>query len=88
MDHALDRAEGMIANRIAALLRAMVELARVGHELPRDRVMRVATVDGVRHNRCDGDRIARGHFGKPAEARARHQSLRTKLVDAAQDRGR
>ena len=41
MHHAFDRAERVVADRIGAFLRALLELARIGHELPRDRIVRI-----------------------------------------------
>ena len=38
---ALDRAVGIVADRIGALLRLRVELGRVRHELARDRIVPV-----------------------------------------------
>ena len=40
----------------------IVELGRVGHELARDRIVRIGAVDQLRHRRRDGDGILRGDF--------------------------
>ncbi len=87
MNDAFERTEGIIADRIAALLRLANELARIGHELPRDRIVRIAAFDQVGHCRRDGDGIARGDLGELSEALTRHERALAKLVNVAQ-RGR
>ena len=62
MNDAFDGAERIIADRIAAFLRTLLKLARVGHELPRNRIKRVGGVDQVGHRRSDGNGIACGDF--------------------------
>ena len=57
---ACDRAVGVVADRIGALLRAHLKLGRIGHELPRDRIVRIGAVDQFRHRRRDGDGVLRG----------------------------
>ena len=84
MDHAFDGAEDVVADRIAALFGPPLELARVGNELPRDRIVRIVAVDQVGHSRSDGDGITRGDLGKRAEPLARRQSVVAKLVEAVQ----
>jgi len=59
---AFDRAVGVIADRIGVLFRAHLKLGRVGHDLPRDRIVRVGAVDQLRDGRRDGDGVLRGDF--------------------------
>ncbi len=83
MDDAFDRAERIIADRIAAFLRTLLKLARVRHELPCNRIKRIGGVDQVSHRRRDGDGIARGDFRKLVDALARHQRVVAKFVNTA-----
>ena len=48
MHQPLDRAHGVVADRIVALGGIADELTRVGHELTRDRVGRVAGLEQAR----------------------------------------
>ena len=57
---AFDRAVRIVADRVGAFLRPSFKLGRIGHELPRDRIVRVGAVDQLRHGRRDGDGILRG----------------------------
>ena len=84
VDDAFDRTERIVADRIAALLGLLDKLARVGHELPRDRIVRIAAVDRGGHHRRDRHRIARGDRGELIEPLARHQRRAAKRVNAAQ----
>jgi len=70
---ALDRAMGLVADRIAALLRLDVEFARIGNELPGDRVMRIRWIDQASDRRRDGDGIARRHLIERGQPLARHK---------------
>ena len=81
MDHPLDGTERIVGDRIGALFRAPVEFTPIGHELPRDRIVRIAAIDGVGHRRRDGDGVARSHFGEFAKPLTRHQGVLAKLVD-------
>ena len=68
MHHPLDRAHGVVANRIVALGGIPNELTRVGHDLSRDRVARVLGANERGQRRCKADRVALGHgleFRKP-----------------------
>ena len=56
-----------------AFLGLLDELARIGHELPRDRIVRIAAVDRVGHQRRDRHRIARGDFLQRREPIAAYQ---------------
>ena len=60
MDDAGHGAVRVVADRIGALLGPGVQLRRIGHELPRDRIVRIAAVDQRGHRRRDGDGILRG----------------------------
>ena len=84
MHHAFDRAERIVGDRIGAFFLFLLELARIGHELPRDRIVGIIAVDQIRHRRRERHRITRRHFGKRIELVARHQRLGAKLVDRAQ----
>ena len=86
VDDPLDGAECVIADRIAAVLRTLLKLARLRHELPRDRIEWIVGVNDVEHRRRDGDRIAGGHFGKFIDTLARDQPVFAKLVSAPQSR--
>ena len=57
---ALDRAVGVVADRIGALLRPRVELGRVRHELARDRIVRIGRIDELDDLRGERQRIAGG----------------------------
>ena len=59
MDDPFDRTEGMVADRIVAFFRLQLQLPRIGDELPRNRIVRVAWVDQLGDSRRDGDRVAR-----------------------------
>ena len=60
MHDALDRAMGVVADRVGAFLRLHIEFGRIGHELARDRIVRVGVVDQVRNRRRNGDGILGG----------------------------
>jgi hypothetical protein len=57
---ARDRAVRIVADRVGAFLQPSFKLGRIGHELPRHRIVRVGAVDQIRHRRRDGDRILGG----------------------------
>ena len=59
---AFDRAVRLVADRIMAFLRLHVQFARIGHELPRDRIVRIGRIDQVGERRRDGDGVARRHL--------------------------
>jgi hypothetical protein len=61
MHQSLDWAPGVVADRIVALGRIADELARVRHELKRDRVARVFQPDEGGKRRRNADRIALGN---------------------------
>ena len=44
---AFERRERVVGDRIGALVGMLVELARIGNELPRDRIVRIAGIDCV-----------------------------------------
>ena len=58
---AFDRAVRLVADRVVAFLRFHMQLARIGHELPRDRIVRIGRIDQVGERRRDGDGVARRH---------------------------
>ena len=60
MHDAGDRAVRVVADRIGALLRRRRKLRRIGHELARDRIVRIGAVDQPGHRRRDGDGVLRG----------------------------
>ncbi len=60
MHQPLDRAHGVVADRIVALGGIADELTCVGHELARDRVARVFGPDEGGERRRKADRIAAG----------------------------
>ena len=63
---AFDRAVRMVADRVGVLFRLRSSSAAIGHELPRDRIVRVGGIDQSGDGRCDARwRIAR----RPAPAR-------------------
>ena len=64
MHDALDRAESIVADRIAALLGPRGKLAGIGYELLGDGIVRVARVDQAGDRRRDGDRVAGGDLGE------------------------
>ncbi len=59
MHDAFDRAMRVVADRVGALLGRGHQLRRVGHELPRDRIVRIGRIDQFGHRRRDRHRIAR-----------------------------
>ena len=59
MHDAFDRAVRVVADRVGALLRLNDKLGRIGHELARDRIVRVGAVDQRGHRRRNGDGILR-----------------------------
>jgi hypothetical protein len=67
VDDALDRREGIIADRVVALLRSAVEFPPVRQELAADRIGGIARVDQFGHGRRNRDRIARGYLLELAE---------------------
>ena len=73
---ALDRAVRVVADRVMAFLRLHVQLARIGHELPRDRIVRIGRIDQVGERRRDGDGVARRHL-LPASPADRGHKLRS-----------
>jgi hypothetical protein len=85
---ALDRAVGVIPDRIGRFLRGAVELGRIGNELRRDRVMPIGRIDERRQVRRQRDGIARGHPFELGEPLGRRQPGRHKIRGAAQGRGR
>ena len=60
MHDAGDGAVRVVADRVGALLGPRRQLRRIGHELPRDRIVRIVAVDQPGHRRRDGDGILRG----------------------------
>ena len=60
MHQPLDGAHGVVADRIVALGGIANELARVGHELARDRVARILGPDEGGERRRKADRVALG----------------------------
>jgi hypothetical protein len=62
VNNPFERAEGMVADRIVRFLRLRLQFARIGDELPRNRIVRVAWVDQASDGRRDGDCVARRHF--------------------------
>ena len=60
MHQPMNRAHRVVADRVVALGGVADELARVGHELPRDRVGGIAGLNQRGQRRRDGDRIAPG----------------------------
>ncbi len=74
---AFDRAERIVADRIAAFPRLRLQLARIGYELPRDRIVRVGAVDQVGDRRRDGDGVTRrDRLPAPRAARGRRSPPR------------
>ena len=61
MHKPLDRAPGIVADRVVALGRVAKELSRVRHELKRDRIGGTARLDEIGQRRCEPDRIMPGH---------------------------
>ena len=76
MHDALDRAERIVGDRIGAFFRLLLKLARVRHELPRNRIVRIVAIDQIGYRRGDGDGIARGDVGWRIEPVARQERLR------------
>ena len=58
VDDALERREGLVADRIGALLGRFLQLGRVGNELLADRI--IGMRDQCRHRRRNGDGKAAG----------------------------
>lgn len=58
MDDTGNRAVRSVADRIGTLFRHEREFGHVGHELPRNRVVRIVPVDQARDRRADGDGVA------------------------------
>jgi hypothetical protein len=57
MHDPLDRRARLVADRVGELLRRDLGLAHIGHELPRDRIVRqIAAVDQADHLGRDRDR--------------------------------
>ena len=68
MHQPLDRAFGVVADRVVDFGRIAKKLAPLGHELARDRVGRVAFRDEAGERRGQADRVAlrdRLEFGEP-----------------------
>ena len=86
MHDAFDRAECVVANRIGAVLRTLLKLARIRHELPRDRIKRIGGIDQIDHRRRDSDSVAGGDLRKLIDALARHQRMVAKLVNTPHSR--
>jgi hypothetical protein len=61
VDDPLDRAVGLVADRIAGLAGAFQQLGLAGHELAGDRVGFVGRIDQRRHVRGDRHGVARRH---------------------------
>ena len=83
MHDAFDRSERIVGDRIGALVRLLVDFALIGHELPRNGIVWIVTIDQIGHRRRDSDRIARGDLGKGAKLVARNERLLAKRVDGA-----
>ena len=60
MHDAFDRTVRVVADRIGRLARARLELRRIRHELARDRIVRIGSVNQRRHVGRQRHRIARG----------------------------
>ena len=65
MHQPLDRAHGVVADRIVALGGIADELTRIGHELARDRVARVFGADQRGQRRRKADRVTPGEASSP-----------------------
>ena len=61
MHDALDRRVRVVADRVGELLRLHVEFGRVGNELARDRIVRIARIDQLGQSLRQRHRVARGH---------------------------
>ena len=59
MDDAERTGEALVADRVGQLLGAVLRLAGIGHDLARDRIVRIAAVDEPGHGRRDGDGVTR-----------------------------
>src|SRR5690606_30403567 len=57
----------MIADGVGDLARRRIQLAAIGHELPRDRVVRISWINQLGHRRGDRDGIACRDGLKPLE---------------------
>ena len=62
MHDAVDWCVSVVADWVGEFLRLCLKLGCVGHELPRDRVVRIGRVDQLSHRRRDRDRILRSDF--------------------------
>ena len=60
VDEPLDRAVRFVADRVGELAGRVRELARIRHELPRDRVVGIGRIDQPRERWRQGERIAGG----------------------------
>ena len=60
MDEPLDRAPGVVADRVVDLGRIARKLPRVGRELARNRVVRIVAVDQAGERRREADGVAAG----------------------------
>ena len=87
MHQALDRAFCVVADRIVGLRRIADELAAVGDELARDRIVRIAGVDEASQRRRQADRVARGDRLELAEPRRIGEARRDELFGVVRRRG-
>ena len=56
--------QAFLAQRVGALLRPLLQLAYIGHELPRDWIACVGAIDQLHQLRRNRDRVARGYRRK------------------------
>ena len=78
------RAFQAIADRVRALCGVRYEFARIGHELPRDRIVGIASVDEVRNVRRDGDRVAGSDLGHSGAGGFGNQVGSDQIIDRRQ----
>ncbi len=82
--HAGDGREALVADGIGQLFGRLLQLAHIGHELPRDRVGGVASVDQRQHVGRDGHRVALGDALQRRRLASRRQARVGQLGDRPQ----
>ena len=60
------------------------EFARIGHELPRDRIVCIASVDEAGDVRRDGDRVAGADLGHGGAGGFGNEALGDQIIDRRQ----
>ena len=84
MHNALDRAVGVVADRIGAFPLPAFKLTDIRHELAGDRIVRIGAIDQVGDGRRDGDGVSRCDLLQRAEPLAADKPRVGEVARAAQ----